>query len=82
MYMQNSKLNTHHWYISPPFPPPLDTNQPERRKSNEASSRNVRPLSTEASIIPGESEEDGDLRREYVMVGDTRAIEFNKTGGW
>ncbi len=39
----------------------------------------MRPLSTEASIIPGESEEDGDLRREYVMVGDTRAIEFNKT---
>ncbi|KLO06515.1 kinase-like protein [Schizopora paradoxa] len=64
---------------SPPFPPPSDPNQPERRKSNDASSRHMRPLSTEASIIPGESEEDGDLRREYVMVGDTRAIEFNKT---
>ena len=37
-----------------------------------------RPLSTEASIIPGETEEDGMLRREYVMVGDTRAIEFNQ----
>ncbi|TDL27928.1 kinase-like protein [Rickenella mellea] len=37
-----------------------------------------RALSTEASIIPGETEEDGMLRREYVMVGDTRAIEFNR----
>ena len=37
-----------------------------------------KPLSTEASIIPGESEEDGLLRREYVLVGDARAIDFNK----
>ncbi|KAF8179365.1 kinase-like domain-containing protein [Mycena galopus ATCC 62051] len=37
-----------------------------------------RPLSTEGSIIPGETEEDGILRREYVLVGDTRAVEFNR----
>lgn len=36
------------------------------------------PLSTEGSIIPGETEEDGQLRREYVLVGDTRAVEFNR----
>ncbi|THH10496.1 hypothetical protein EW146_g8351 [Bondarzewia mesenterica] len=27
---------------------------------------------------PGETEEDGLLRREYVLVGDTRAVEFNR----
>ncbi|KAK2463328.1 hypothetical protein APHAL10511_004639 [Amanita phalloides] len=40
--------------------------------------RLTRPLSTESSFIPGESEEDGMLRREYVLVGDTRAVEFNR----
>jgi serine/threonine-protein kinase ULK/ATG1 len=45
----------------------LDTN---RRKG--------RPLSTEGSLIPGETEEDGNLRREYVLVDDTRAVEFNR----
>ena len=40
-------------------------------------------LSTEESIIPGETEEDGLLRREYVLVGDTRAVEFNRAvDGW
>ena len=39
----------------------------------------VKPLSTEGSIIPGETEEDGILRREYVLVGDTRAVEFTRT---
>ncbi|KAI0062486.1 kinase-like protein [Artomyces pyxidatus] len=39
----------------------------------------LKPLSTEGSIIPGETEEDGLLRREYVLVGDTRAVEFNRT---
>ncbi|KAI0043068.1 Pkinase-domain-containing protein [Auriscalpium vulgare] len=38
----------------------------------------LRPLSTEGSVIPGETEEDGLLRREYVLVGDTRAVEFNR----
>jgi serine/threonine-protein kinase ULK/ATG1 len=37
-----------------------------------------RPLSTEGSLIPGETEEDGNLRREYVLVDDTRAVEFNR----
>ncbi|KAF9042747.1 kinase-like protein [Hymenopellis radicata] len=31
------------------------------------------------SIIPGEKEEDSILRREYVLVGDTQAVEFNRT---
>lgn len=38
-----------------------------------------KPLPPEESIIPGETEEDGLLRREYVLVGDTRAVEFNRT---
>jgi serine/threonine-protein kinase ULK2 len=37
-----------------------------------------KPNPTELSVIPGETEEDGLLRREYVLVGDTRALEFNK----
>lgn len=36
----------------------------------------ARPLSTEGSVIPGETEEDGNIRREYVLVEDTRAFEF------
>ncbi|KAL0573419.1 Serine/threonine-protein kinase [Marasmius crinis-equi] len=32
----------------------------------------------EEASIPGETEEDGLLRREYVLVGDTRAVEFNR----
>lgn len=39
---------------------------------------NGRRLSTEGSFIPGETEEDGVLRREYVLVDDTRAVEFNR----
>ncbi|KJA23964.1 hypothetical protein HYPSUDRAFT_162958 [Hypholoma sublateritium FD-334 SS-4] len=34
--------------------------------------------SVDRSLIPGETEEDGNLRREYVLVGDTRAVEFTK----
>jgi len=37
-----------------------------------------RLLSAERSFIPGETEEDGNLRREYVLVDDTRAVEFNR----
>lgn len=40
--------------------------------------RRGRLLSTEESFIPGETEEDGVLRREYVLVDDTRAVEFNR----
>ncbi|KAJ7507084.1 kinase-like protein [Mycena galericulata] len=46
--------------------------------SNSSPLRIPRPLSTEDSFIPGETEEDGILRREYVLVGDTRAVEFNR----
>lgn len=35
-------------------------------------------LSTEGSIIPGESEEDGIIRKEYVLVGDVRVVEFGR----
>lgn len=51
--------------------PSLPSNPTERRQL-------AKPLSTEGSIIPGETEEDGMLRREYVLVGDTRAVEFNR----
>ncbi|KAI5118367.1 hypothetical protein M0805_004339 [Coniferiporia weirii] len=66
---------------SPHLPVDLNPEPPEqaRRISLGIKTSKGRPLSTEASIIPGESEEDGVLRREYVMVGDTRAIEFNRT---
>jgi len=37
-----------------------------------------RLLSGEKSSIPGETEEDGNLRKEYVIVDDTRAVEFNR----
>ena len=40
--------------------------------------RLVDPSSTEDTVIPGETEEDGKLRREYVLVEDTRAVEFNR----
>ena len=56
----------------------MDPEQPDqlRRTTTEPTRRQ---LSTEASIIPGESEEDGLLRREYVMVGDNKTIEFGRT---
>ncbi|KAG6875795.1 hypothetical protein C0992_002293 [Termitomyces sp. T32_za158] len=41
--------------------------------------KHLRQLSTEGSYIPGETEEDGMLRREYVLVGDTRAVEVSRT---
>lgn len=60
---------------SPPFPVGMDLEQPEPVKKVHTSDP---PSSTEASVIPGETEEDGLLRREYVMVGDNRAIEFDR----
>lgn len=36
-------------------------------------------LGSDSVPIPGETEEDGILRREYVLVGDTRAVEINRT---
>ena len=49
-----------------------------KRKSLVSARQGGKRLSTEGSLIPGETEEDGNLRREYVLVGDTRAVEFNK----
>ncbi|EKM57100.1 uncharacterized protein PHACADRAFT_172785 [Phanerochaete carnosa HHB-10118-sp] len=36
------------------------------------------PLATEGSDIPGETEEDGLLRREYVLVDDRNAVEVHR----
>lgn len=41
--------------------------------------RKPKALAAEGSLIPGETEEDGLLRKEYVLVGDTRAVEFTRT---
>ncbi|PCH36885.1 other/ULK/ULK protein kinase [Wolfiporia cocos MD-104 SS10] len=41
-------------------------------------SRPLRSSPPEASVIPGESDEDGLLRREYVLVGDRTAVEMNR----
>ncbi|KIM41275.1 hypothetical protein M413DRAFT_445312 [Hebeloma cylindrosporum] len=49
-----------------------------KRRSLVGVRKGGKRLSTEGSLIPGETEEDGNLRREYVLVGDTRAVEFNK----
>lgn len=49
-----------------------------RRPSFTGANERFKPLSTEGSFIPGETEEDGQLRREYVLVDDTRAVEFNR----
>jgi len=59
---------------SPISPPP----EISRRQSLTANRQTRRPLSTEGSFIPGETEEDGNLRREYVLVDNTRAVEFNR----
>jgi serine/threonine-protein kinase ULK/ATG1 len=55
--------------------PPVDV---PKRRSLIGARKGGKRLSTEGSLIPGETEEDGNLRREYVLVGDTRAVEFNK----
>ena len=58
--------------------PPLSSSQPTAT-NGFGGLNGAKPLSTEESIIPGETEEDGLLRREYVLVGDTRAVEFTRT---
>ena len=57
------------------LPPQSDKS---RRQSFTTGRQNGRALSTEGSVIPGETEEDGNLRREYVLVDNTRAVEFNR----
>ncbi|KAF8153267.1 other/ULK/ULK protein kinase [Crassisporium funariophilum] len=61
----------------PPVSPP-EKPVPSRRQSLTSGRQVGRPLSTEGSFIPGETEEDGNLRREYVLVDNTRAVEFNR----
>ncbi|KAF8622403.1 hypothetical protein AX15_007055 [Amanita polypyramis BW_CC] len=64
-----------------PLTPPATTDKARRYSMPgyvPEGRRTTGPLSTEGSIIPGETEEDGMLRREYVLVGDTRAVEFNR----
>jgi serine/threonine-protein kinase ULK/ATG1 len=41
--------------------------------------RRPRTLGAERSFIPGETEEDGLLRKEYVLVEDTRAVDVHRT---
>lgn len=82
-------IGSGYWTINdrpPNDPPPLNL----ARKSSPTSNPNPghghdpnpkkppRALEAEASLIPGETEEDGLLRREYVLVGDVRAVEFNR----
>ncbi|KAJ8083377.1 Serine/threonine-protein kinase [Marasmius tenuissimus] len=58
----------------PSHSPPISRN-PSHKASQQSPSR---PGSREESSIPGETEEDGILRREYVLVDETRAVEFNR----
>lgn len=39
---------------------------------------NTKPPSSDGSAVPGETEEDGFLRQEYVVVDDKRALEINR----
>jgi len=57
---------------------PLDISRQVSLTPAAQGQRSNKPLSTEGSFIPGETEEDGILRREYVLVGDTRAVEFTR----
>ena len=62
---------------------PSSSSSPPTMTNGFSELNSGKPLPTEESIIPGETEEDGLLRREYVLVGDTRAVEFNRTvDGW
>ncbi|KAJ4486842.1 kinase-like domain-containing protein [Lentinula lateritia] len=64
----------------PPSQPRLVSRQSSASSNRSARPRipASRPLSIDSSVIPGETDEDGLLRREYVLVGDTRAVEFNR----
>ncbi|KAJ8588049.1 Pkinase-domain-containing protein [Rhizopogon salebrosus TDB-379] len=52
---------------------PTSSNPPTPEKGRSG----AKLLSAEGSIIPGESEEDGLIRKEYVLV-DPRAVEFTR----
>ncbi|KAI0672360.1 Pkinase-domain-containing protein [Trametes maxima] len=54
---------------------------PPARSPHFSPPKQTQPLSTntpDTSVIPGETEEDGMLRREYVLVGDQRVVEINR----
>jgi hypothetical protein len=71
-------LSMHSWLSSnQSIPGPSEMARPS--SSHQTERRTPKLLSTEGSIIPGETEKDGLLRREYVLVGDTRAVELNRT---
>ncbi|KAF6745988.1 other/ULK/ULK protein kinase [Ephemerocybe angulata] len=70
-----------HWRRQPNSEPEEATSPREtaRRPSFPTATRPTpKTVSMDGSYIPGETEEDGMLRREYVLVGDTRAVEFNR----
>ncbi|KAI0327491.1 Pkinase-domain-containing protein [Cubamyces sp. BRFM 1775] len=55
--------------------------QPRPRSPHFSPNAQPQPLpghTPDTSDIPGETEEDGMLRREYVLVGDRRAVEINR----
>lgn len=56
--------------------PTAKEKQSDRKQQALVAGVRRRPLSPEGSFIPGETEEDGNLRREYVLVDDTRAVQF------
>ena len=68
------------WFVSSNSTPDkiAPPSNKSRRQSFTSGRQNDRVLSTEESYIPGETEEDGNLRREYVLVDNTRAVEFNR----
>ncbi|CAA7263301.1 unnamed protein product [Cyclocybe aegerita] len=57
---------------------PAKSPTPQIKRQSGTSGGTRRQLSTEGSFIPGETEEDGNLRREYVLVGEPRTVEFNR----
>lgn len=49
-----------------------------RLTASPASNTKPLPKPATAEVIPGETEEDGILRREYVLVDEGPAVEFHK----
>ena len=56
----------------------VEPTRPPVRLPQQEPSLLPKSTSEESSDIPGETEEDGLLRREYVLVGDKRAVEINR----
>ncbi|RDX52555.1 kinase-like protein [Lentinus brumalis] len=62
----------------PPERVPGPSRSPPRPSPQFSPVSKSKPLSPDTSLIPGETEEDGALRREYVLVGDRQAVEINR----